>query len=406
MSKRLLFVDDDAMVLDGLRRSLHNMRRDWEMHFVDSAAAALAILGSQPFDAVVSDMRMPVKDGAQLLEEVKELYPDVVRMILSGQSSREALYRSIAPAHQFLSKPCDPQELTARLTQAFVMRDLLSNQAIKTVISNLRSIPSLPALYGELTEALHSETPSLGQIAKIISKDVGMAAKILQLANSAFVGTSGRVSSLAQALSLIGTETVRTLALSVHVFSQFEGNAQVKVSLPALWEHSMAVSGLAQRIAGVERCTRSLIEESFAAGLLHDVGKVVLLAELPRQYQQVFEADPACGSEREREHLGCTHSEIGAYLMTIWGIPLPLVRAVAFHHHPLEAGESAFSALTAVHAADAIASANDAYPVNRDITLDLNYLDQLGLRDRESVWRDLQADSALAVPGQRQFAKF
>ena len=405
MPKRLLFVDDDAMVLDGLRRSLHNMRHDWEMHFVDSAAAALAILGNQPFDAVVSDMRMPVKDGAQLLEEVKELYPDVVRMILSGQSSREAVYRSIAPAHQFLSKPCDPQELAARLTQAFLMRDLLSNQAIKTVISNLRSIPSLPALYDELTDALHSETPSLSQIAKIISKDVGMAAKILQLANSAFVGTSGRVSSLAQALSLIGTETVRTLALSIHVFSQFEGNAQIKLSLPALWEHSMAVSGLAQRIAGAERRTRALIEESFAAGLLHDVGKVVLLAELPRQYQQVFEGDPACGSEREREQLGCTHSEIGGYLMSIWGIPMPLVRAVAFHHHPSEAGESAFSALTAVHAADAIASATDAHAVNRDIALDLNYLDQLGLRNRESVWRDLHAESAPAVPGQAQSAQ-
>jgi YesN/AraC family two-component response regulator len=86
LSKRLLFVDDDPMVLDGLRRSLHNMRHDWEMHFVDSAAAALEIMESQPFDAVASDMRMPVKDGAQPLEEVKERYPDVVRMILSGQS--------------------------------------------------------------------------------------------------------------------------------------------------------------------------------------------------------------------------------------------------------------------------------------------------------------------------------
>ncbi len=169
-------------------------------------------------------MRMPLIDGAQLLEQIKERYPDMVRMILSGQSSREAVYRSISPAHQFLSKPCDPQELVARLSQAFAMRDLLANQSLKTVISRLRSIPSLPTLYEELTAALRKEDPSLSQIAKIISKDVGMAAKILQLANSAFVGSSGRVSSLSQALSLIGTETVRTLVLSVHVFSQFENN--------------------------------------------------------------------------------------------------------------------------------------------------------------------------------------
>ena len=211
--KRLLFVDDDPMVLDGLRRALHGMRESWEMNFVDSAAAALQALQKEPYDAVISDMRMPLMDGAQLLEQIKQGYPDMVRMILSGQSSREAVYRSIAPAHQFLSKPCDPRELTARLGQAFAMRDLLANQALKTVISRLRSIPSMPALYDDIIAVLRSESPSLDQIARIISKDVGMAAKMLQLANSAFVGASGRVSSLVQALSLIGTETVRTLGI-------------------------------------------------------------------------------------------------------------------------------------------------------------------------------------------------
>lgn len=330
MLKRLLFVDDENMVLDGLRRALHGMQKEWEMHFVDNASAALQALDKEPYDAVISDMRMPLMDGAQLLEQVKQRYPDVVRMILSGQSNREAVYRSIAPAHQFLSKPCDPQELVVRLSQAFAMRDLLSNQSIKTVISRLRSIPSLPALYYELTAALRSEEPSLAQIAKIISKDVGMAAKILQLANSAFVGASGRVSSLVQALSLIGTETVRTLVLSVHVFSQLDNNAQAVASLPVLWDHSVAVSSLAQRIASSEGCARAMVEESFTAGLLHDIGKVVLLAEMPREYHQIFEKNSGANKHFELERLGCRHAEVGAYLMSIWGLPLPLVHAVAF----------------------------------------------------------------------------
>ena len=387
MRKRLLFVDDEAMVLDGLRRALHGMREGWEMHFVESGAAALEALEKEPYDAVVSDMRMPMMDGAQLLEEVKQRYPDMVRMILSGQSSKEAVYRSISPAHQFLSKPCDPQELAARLSQAFAMRDLLSNQALKTIISRLRSIPSLPTLYEELTGALRSENPSLAQIAKIISRDVGMAAKILQLANSAFVGASGRVSSLVQALSLIGTETVRTLVLSVHVFSQFDGNYRVAASLPALWDHSVEVSSLAQRIANAEGCTKAMGEESFTGGLLHDIGKVVLLAEMPKEYQQIFEVPADASKNLELERLGCTHAEVGAYLMSIWGLPLSLVHAVAFHHHPSETAETTFSSLTAVHSADAIASATDANPVNRDIELDLIYLDRLRLRERESVWR-------------------
>lgn len=400
MTRRLLFVDDDSMVLAGLRRSLHGMRQEWEMQFVDGAAAALEALQKDSYDAVISDMRMPGMDGAELLDQVKQKYPGVVRMILSGQSSREAVYRSINPAHQFLSKPCDPQELSSRLTQAFAMRDLLANPSVKTVISRLRSIPSLPTLYEEVTAELRKENPSFTQIAKIISKDVGMAAKILQLANSAFMGTGGRVSSLVQALTLIGTETVRTLVLSVHVFSQFDGKAQVAAVLPALWEHSVTVSSLAQRIAASENCAKAVAEESFTAGLLHDLGKVVLLSELPREYQQIFQSKPEAGKDLEQERLGCTHAEVGAYLLSIWGLPLSLVQAVAFHHRPSESADTKFSSLTAAHVADVLASERDAAPVNHDAELDRDYLQRLGLREREAVWRSLQAENgAVAAAG-------
>lgn len=404
MNKRLLFVDDDPLVLEGLRRALHSMRQAWEMNFVESAAAALQALEKEHYDAVVSDMRMPLMDGAQLLERIKERYPDVVRMILSGQSSRDAIYRSIAPAHQFLSKPCDPQELTARLSQAFAMRDLLANQSLKTTISRLRAIPSLPTLYDELTAALRLESPSLDKIARIISKDVGMAAKILQLSNSAFIGASGRVSSLVHALSLIGTETVRTLVLSVHVFSQFDGKPQIRESLTALWEHSLAVASLAQRIVAGEGCPKATVEESFTAGLLHDIGKVVLLAEMPREYHEIFEVQTGASKTRELERLGCTHAEVGAYLISIWGLPFSLVHAVAFHHHPSESTENKFSCLTAVHAAEAIVCATASSPMNEDVEIDMNYLDRLGLREKEPIWRGLLQPAPAGATSAKQTA--
>jgi putative nucleotidyltransferase with HDIG domain len=389
MKKRIMFVDDEPMVLNGLRRSLHGMREVWDMQFVESAAAALQALEKESYDAIISDMRMPLMDGADLLDQVKQRYPDTVRMILSGQSSRGAVFRSISPAHQFLSKPCDPQELANRLSQAFAMRDLLSNQSVKTVVSRLRSLPSLPALYEEVMAQLRSEDPSFAQIARIISKDVGMATKILQLANSAFMGTSGRVSSLLQSLTLIGLDNVRTLVLSVNVFSQFDGNARVAASLPCLWDHSIAVSKLAQQIAAAENCPKALLEECFTAGLLHDLGKLVLMAEFPKECLEVYTARSDMNANLERERLGCTHAEVGAYLMSSWGLPFPLVHAVAYHHHPAETAETKFSTLTAVHAADAIASEGDPSPLNHDIALDQPYLNRLGLSERESVWRSL-----------------
>jgi HD-like signal output (HDOD) protein len=389
--RRLLFVDDEAMVLSGLRRALHGMRQEWNMEFVESAAAALQALDQAQYDAIISDMRMPVMDGAELLEQVKQRHPDVVRVVLSGQSSREAIFRSIAPAHQFLSKPCDPQELVTRLGQAFSMRDLLSNQSLKTVVSGLRSIPSLPALYEELTAVLHREDPSLAQIERIISKDVGMAAKILQLANSAFIGSRGQVSSLIQAISLIGTETVRTLVLSVHVFSSCD-NSEVAAYLPALWDHSIAVGSLAQRIATSQGCPKAAVEESFTAGLLHDVGKVIFLSEMAGKYRKILGTNPGAILASELEHLGCTHPQVGAYLMSIWGLPTHLVHAVAFHHSPSQTAETQFSSLTAIHVADAIASATDTSTLNQDIEMDFNYLDRLKLRERETLWRSFHEE--------------
>lgn len=398
MPRRLLFVDDEPMVLNGYRRALHGMRQEWEMQFVDSAAAALQELEREKYDAVITDMQMPVMDGAQLLEEVKKRHEDVVRIVLSGQTSKEALLRSIDPTHQFLSKPCDLEELKLRLSLTFAMRDLLSNAALKAIVARLRSIPSLPTLFNELTAALCLESTSLTQIERIIAKDVAMATKTLQLANSAFIGARGQVSSLLQAVSLIGTETIRTLALSVHVFSELERNSAAAAYLPALWDHSVDVALLAQHISHLEGQPKSVSEQGFTAGLLHDVGKAVLLAEMPREYRAILdrrENEPGSVLALEVEYLGCTHAQIGAYLMSIWGLPAPLVLAVALHHKPADDAQTKFSPLTAVHCADAIATISDPSPITHDGELDMAYLERMGLCEKEHLWRKFHEERTL-----------
>jgi HD-like signal output (HDOD) protein len=264
------------------------------------------------------------------------------------------------------------------------------NPAIAAAIAGLRSIPSLPAIYNELTAALRSETTSLAQIEEIVARDVGMATKILQLANSAFIGVHGRVPSLRQAVSLIGVDTVRTLTLSIHVFSQFDRHSAIAAQVAALWEHSVAVASLAQRIAALETGNKAMAEECFAAGLLHDAGKVILLGERPREYcevrKQLAEGDGSV-EEVEIEILGCSHAQLGGYLMSIWGLPTSLVHAVAFHHCPSQTVESEFSALTAVHCADALVHA--ALDPNGKTEMDSVYLERLCLGDKPAFWRTL-----------------
>lgn len=389
--KRLLFVDDDAMVLAGLRRALHDMRGEWEVAFAAGGYAALDEMEKQSFDAVITDMRMPAMDGAELLERIKDRHPEVIRIVLSGQSEKEAMLRSIVPAHQYLAKPCDIRDLKVRLSQAFAARDLVKEPSIAAAIARLHSVPSLPAIYCELTAALGSETASLSQIEAIIAKDLGMAAKILQLANSAFIGVHGQVLSLRQAVSLIGLETVRTLALTIHVFSRFGRDKGTSTQVTALWEHSVQVAALAQRIAAAENSPKAMVEECFAAGLLHDLGKVILLGERNKEYGEIrkcLEADGDADIEDlEAERLGFSHAQLGAYLMSIWGLPASLVHAVAFHHRPSQTIEPGFSALTAVHCADALTHA--AGHSFEKIAVDQPYLERLGLAARVSAWQEL-----------------
>jgi HD-like signal output (HDOD) protein/ActR/RegA family two-component response regulator len=393
----LLFVDDESLVLQGLRRSLRPMREQWEMDFVEGPEQALQSMERGSYDAIVSDMKMPHMDGAQLLDEVKQRYPEMVRIVLSGEAGREAILRSIGPTHQYLSKPCDPQELRVRLAQAFAMRDLLHNPSVRAVVSGMKSIPSLPGMYHQIVEELRSEDTSLDKIATIISQDAGMTVKILQLANSAFMGVRYEISNPRQAVSLIGTEMVRALVLSVHVFSEFQDRQGVASHWTALWEHSIATGVLAQRIAVSEKCAKAMTEESFTAGLLHEIGKLVLLAQMPKEYAEILKKvaeKPGSLIANERERFGCTHADLGAYLMSIWGLPHTLIHAVAYHDRPLESVEGAFSSLTAVHAADAIASADNPSPILQDVALDTQYLEKLGLSGHQPTWNTLFQEQA------------
>ncbi|HEX8818188.1 MAG TPA: response regulator [Terriglobales bacterium] len=392
---RLIFVDDEPLVLQGLRRSLHTMRAEWSMEFANSGAEALRLMEKEPFDVVVTDMRMPEMDGSQLMEEVKARHPRTIRLVLSGQSSQEAMLRLIAPSHQYLSKPCNLDELKERITKACVLRDLLENSAIKAVVSGLATIPSLPVIYEQVVKELHSTDPSVTRIATIISHDAGMTAKILQLANSALLGVRRHISNPVQAVSLIGLDMIRALVISVHIFSQFNEEQVKDLDLPQLWKHSLATASAARAIAEFEHCTKDMMDACFTAGLLHDIGKLVLIGNLPEKYKTAVarvmnEGVPLI--DAERECLECTHAEVGAYLMGIWGLPHAMVEAAAWHHLPSVAPSKHFSPVTAVHAADSFISAGPFSHLSREHPLDHKHLEEAGLADREAAWRKVCMD--------------
>ena len=393
MKKRVLFVDDEPKILDGLRRMLRIMRDQWEMQFVQSGPEALEVLGKNRFDVIISDMCMPGMDGAELLIEVRKRHPEVLRIILSGHSDHSLVLKSVRSAHQFLAKPCDAETLITTVSRGGALRDLLNQNSLKRIISQMESLPTLPALYKEIMEELQSKDPSINKIGAIISKDVAMTAKILQLVNSAFFGIPRRISTPADACSLLGIETIEALVLSIQIFSQLRGGKFFEYYTEKVYHHSIATGLIARALAQKESKDKSVWDDAFMSGLLHDVGKLVFVSCFPEDYRevlQIVEKENSPLREVEKSIFGTMHAEVGAFLMGLWGISDRIVETLAFHHNPGRCPALGFSPLVAVHAANALhhelveGSSGKAAGL-----MDMEYLESLKLSDRVSDWRSI-----------------
>lgn len=387
---RVLFVDDEPNILAGLQRMLRPLRNEWEVRVAEGGEKALDLLANERFDAIVSDMRMPGMDGAQLLQLVKERHPLIIRVALSGHSDASASLRLAGIAHQYLSKPCEADQLRETLARAEILRSSFRSERVQAVINRASALPSLPKLYADIETELRSAEPSLQRVGEIIGRDPAMCAKVLQLVNSAFFALPRRVNSAEMATRLLGLETIRSLVLTVHVFSQFRGPELDGLSLSRMWSHSMLAGAIGRELARSERSAEAACEAVPMASLLHDVGMLVLAHNFPAEYRAVIARVEHGQAESmlsaETAEFGATHPEVGGYLLGLWGLPGPLVEAVSYHHLPSASIANGFGPVVATHVATALAG-HDGEPAAEDEELDEQWLAGLGLAARLQEWR-------------------
>lgn len=286
MTPQLLFVDDEKNVLQGLRRSLRCMRHDWTMHFAEGAAAALDVLQNTPIDIIVSDMRMPEMDGAQLLEKVSVDYPSTARFVLSGQADRETTYRSIGPSHRFFSKPYDGDAFSEAVNRVLEARRQLSSEAV-TAVSRLKCLPTPEATRETFRREMAADSRTVDQIADIVAADVGLSLKVLQLTNSSYFGHGGEVSCPRQAVRM----------LDLAVLQELTDQHRLSVGLVRS-EHADAFEAL---------CTEAVeASGSDPLGLFSTLDRMLALTD-----------DGAC--------LGDEAPSAAAYLTSLWGLPASIV---------------------------------------------------------------------------------
>lgn len=388
--KEILFVDDEPHVLDGLRRMLRPMRNDWNMHFVTSGELALQQMETQAPDVIVTDMRMPGMNGAELLTQIRELHPQVVRIVLSGHADEQMILQTIKCTHQFLSKPCDAEVLRAVIERASRAQKGSRDEKVMAIVSRLTDVPSFPANYDELVGRIRDPESSVEQIAAVVARDPSMSAHILKLVNSAFFGLPRRVADIAEAVNFIGLETLRSLVLSAHIFHELRATNSGFFSFEAVRDHSLRTANGAKAIANLERVGTALAGESFAAGMLHDIGRLVLAQNFPDQYGLIATDTQAHGRalcEAEEQILDMNHAEVGAAMLSIWGLPDTLIDATAWHHQPSRSTHTGLCPLTFVHVAAAWADAAGK-GTEETPTLDDIYLEANGLQDRIPLWKD------------------
>jgi HD-like signal output (HDOD) protein len=362
---------------------------DWEFTFALNGMTALERIHERRFDAVVTRFEIRDVDGRQLLTAAYDRDPTTLRLLRGKVGQTDSHEHGGQAAPYVLPEELEPIRLCHALDRYFWLGDLMQREGLKALMGRIRRLPTLPNLYAKVVAELSSPVASMESVAQLIAQDPVMAAKMLQVVNSAYFGLPREITMPAEAVMYLGGERTKSLILITHLFTQFDDALCPGFELDVLWNHSVATATLCRCLIMRETSDGRLGDLAFTSGLLHDIGKLLLAANVPDQYRSVLAIRQKSSTpvwRAEKDVFGITHAELGASVLGLWGLPLPLLQAVAWHHTPSENQPPGFQVVTSVHVANAL----DHERNNRiaEALIDRDYLGAAGLLDRINRWRE------------------
>lgn len=386
LKKRALFVSPHRDRLESFRRRAGEGLAPWTLEVATDAHAAIARVAAHGADAVIADEAYATAQGSLLFSHMQRDFPSTACLLLGAGAASNGF------AHPTISPDSDPSLITMMLERACALRAVLSNPRLQRLVGALDRLPALPRTYTTLTQALAVPEPSLVDVVEIIETDPALCAKVLQLVNSALFGLMRKTSSIKQAVSYIGFETLKGLVLTATVLNALVTAPPRAISLDRFQLYSLRVARLARRFARES----SFVDEVFTAALVHDVGKLVLAMRDPDAFANIdahrLETQKSV-VETERELFGVGHGDVGAYLLGAWGLPFGVVESTAFHDRPSELAPGPCPIIAMVHAADALTDIVACQePPSR---LDTAFLERAGVIERLPTWRALVEEEVL-----------
>ena len=394
--KKILFVDDEPAILDGLQDLLHGFKHRWDMSFICGGQDAIATMSEANYDAVVSDIRMPGVNGADVLEYAKNNHPQTIRIALTGYADVQTTIEITRLAHRYLRKPCSLDDLDEVITRDCGLIEAFDNEVVKELVGKSGRLRVSKSVNQTLLDALDSDYGSNDEVAKLVEQDVALTAKVLQLVNSSFFRHQRTINSANEAVNYLGSDVLRNLVMANMMFDMSANLPSIAgFDATILQQHCILTSAIAQSLIPDKEASKI----AFTAGLLHDVGKLIVAQEKPELLPALVGdanglANSWVNADREREILGCTHAEVGGCFLNLWGLPTPIVEAVTFHDRPASIFTRELNPIDIVHVSNYLAHwvKADTSDVRVEAKLDKDHLDRREVTDTLDSWKAIATD--------------
>ena len=356
--RAIIFVDDDITTLQSAKALLGG---DWDLTTAASDAEALSLLEEYSADMVIVSAALREGDGLSLLRQVRDQNPAIVRILATDDPDLDSAAKAFSDAdiQQVIAKPWKDREFVEIIRSAFqqAASQEVELLGLHRIIGDLESLPPVPRVYAELCKVTEDpQTTSTEEVARVIGRDPAVAAKILQIANSAFFGQRRQVETINWAVVVLGLEMVKNLVLATGVFQSLASADVDALNQDQFWKHCLACGMAAATLERKLSKDRKKSEVAMLAGTIHDLGKLVLVQYMPERYGEVVSTakmQQTVLTEIEEEMLGTTHAAVGGYLAEWWNLPSNIAEALHWHHDPAES-ENDLRLASVVHLADIV----------------------------------------------------
>jgi len=331
--KKILFLDDEVNILRAIKRVFRNL--DYECYYASTIEEAINVyLKVEHLDMLVTDIKMPNFDGIKVLKLFKEMSPNTIRVALSGYASTHSITEAISKnlAKQYFYKPWKNEVFIENVQKMFALEDKFVKLGLFHTVQNFDKVKTIPKLFDKINQMMLRDA-SIEEICGVIEEDAAITSNILRIANSAFY--AAKTGNLQQAIMFIGLNNLKQMILSYEMASE-DGVIFTKAKF--VWQHAVLSNRIFHEL--YERFYNKKVPPVIgSAGLLHDLGQIIMLQIYGEEYYQVVLRQILKEEEIvkvEEETFGTNHTVMGSYFLNWWAFPIGLVEMTLYHHDPLE----------------------------------------------------------------------